>query len=130
MKVLICGGRTYGTVIENTAADRARARYEGSRFYSVMEKLDADAHVTRVIESGAKGADRLARDWAEDKNIPVHTFKADWEGHGSFAGPLRNKQMLDEGQPDLVVAFPGKKGTANMCKLARAAGIEVIEIAP
>jgi hypothetical protein len=28
--------------------------------------------------------------------------------------------MLDEGKPDLVVAFPGGRGTANMIKQARA----------
>jgi hypothetical protein len=39
----------------------------------------------------------------------------------------RNQQMLDEGRPDLVVAFPGGAGTANMVKLARAIGCEVIE---
>jgi hypothetical protein len=31
--------------------------------------------------------------------------------------------MLDEGKPDLVVAFPGGGGTANMCKQAREAGV-------
>jgi hypothetical protein len=34
--------------------------------------------------------------------------------------------MLDESKPDLVVAFPGGPGTANMIKLARAAGVMVI----
>jgi UDP-N-acetylmuramoylalanine-D-glutamate ligase len=33
--------------------------------------------------------------------------------------------MLKEGRPDLVVAFPGGKGTANMVAQARAAGIRV-----
>ena len=37
------------------------------------------------------------------------------------------KQMLEEGKPDLVVAFPGGRGTENMKKLAREAGVEVIE---
>ena len=36
--------------------------------------------------------------------------------------------MLDEGKPDLVVAFPGGRGTAHMTRIARGAGIEVIEV--
>jgi hypothetical protein len=31
--------------------------------------------------------------------------------------------MLDQGKPDLVVAFPGGRGTANLVKQARAAGV-------
>jgi hypothetical protein len=42
------------------------------------------------------------------------------------AGPMRNERMLESG-PDLVVAFAGGKGTAHFVRLARAAGIEVIE---
>jgi hypothetical protein len=41
---------------------------------------------------------------------------------------MRNQQMLDEGRPTLVVAFPGGRGTADMMRRARVAGIEVIEI--
>ena len=33
--------------------------------------------------------------------------------------------MLAEGKPDLVVAFPGGAGTANMIEQARAAGVRV-----
>jgi len=42
------------------------------------------------------------------------------------AGPERNAAMLGLG-PDLVVAFPGGSGTAGMVRLAKAAGVEVIE---
>ena len=36
--------------------------------------------------------------------------------------------MLDEGKPDLVVAFPGGTGTADMIRRAKKAGVEVKEI--
>lgn len=36
--------------------------------------------------------------------------------------------MIDEGKPDLVVAFPGGRGTADMVNKALAAGIKVIRI--
>jgi predicted Rossmann-fold nucleotide-binding protein len=35
--------------------------------------------------------------------------------------------MLAEGRPDAVIAFPGGKGTADMVRKARAAGLPVVE---
>ena len=42
---------------------------------------------------------------------------------------MRNQQMIDEGKPDLVVAFLGGRGTTDMVKRARIAGGKVIEVA-
>ncbi len=36
--------------------------------------------------------------------------------------------MIDEGKPDLVIAFPGRRGTADMKARALKAGIAVIEV--
>lgn len=68
----------------------------------------------------------MASEFAKWKGIPVKTFRADWGKYGKSAGPRRNKQMLDEGRPDLVVAFEGGRGTADMVKQAKAAGVEVL----
>ncbi len=38
---------------------------------------------------------------------------------------IRNQQMLKDHTPDLLVAFPGGSGTANMIERARLAGIEI-----
>jgi ABC-type Fe3+-hydroxamate transport system substrate-binding protein len=79
-----------------------------------------------VIHGAARGVDEQAMIAAQTlpgvKHLP---FAADWHKHGRAAGPIRNKRMLDEGKPDLVVAFPGGRGTANMVKQAQAAGIPV-----
>jgi len=105
MRILVCGGRDYD--------DRKK----------VFEALDTLDNPCALIEGGARGADRLAREWAIDNNVPIFTFNADWETYGRAAGPIRNKQMLVEGKPDIVIAFPGGAGTANMIRQARAAGI-------
>ena len=39
---------------------------------------------------------------------------------------MRNARMLAEGKPDLVVAFPGGRGTADMVAQARKAGVRVV----
>lgn len=112
MRVLVCGGRDYVDAL--TLGSWLGAAHK--------------AHpVSLIIEGGATGADRLARHWAEFVGVPVRTFKADW-ALGPKAGPMRNSRMIEEGMPDLVIAFPGGKGTADMVRRARAAGIEVKEI--
>lgn len=81
-----------------------------------------------IIHGDAPGVDHLADTWAVVNWVQIKRFPAKWDQYGRGAGPLRNQQMLDEGKPDLVIAFPGGKGTANMTKLAREAGVKVIEI--
>ena len=39
-----------------------------------------------------------------------------------------NQRMLDEGKPDLVVAFPGAGGTKDMVRRAVKAGVPVHEV--
>lgn len=112
MRILVCGGRNYDD-------------------YESMATVLSALQVTRdpfsvIIHGNAKGADFLADTYARRHNIPVLAFDADWQLHGRAAGPRRNRTMLTEGKPDLVVAFPGKKGTANMISQAEAAGVEVI----
>lgn len=97
-----------------------------------MQKV-LDAAVDRlgldfVIHGGAMGADLLAKKWAENRNVPSQEFKAHWGKMGKAAGHLRNARMIEEGKPDLVIAFPGERGTANMVKQAEAAGIPVHKI--
>lgn len=112
MKVLVCGGRNFNDALTL-----------GSWLGGIHKN---NGPITLLIEGGAPGADFMARKFAEWQGIPVQTFEADWETHGRAAGPIRNKQMLDEGKPDLVVAFEGGIGTANMVRQAREAGVKVL----
>lgn len=113
MRVLICGGRAYG---------------ERSRVYEVLDKLHSEAGIDCIIDGAARGADQLGHEWAQSEGVPTERYPADWSAFGSFAGPKRNAAMLAEGRPNLVIAFPGGKGTRNMTGQARKAGVEVIEI--
>lgn len=82
---------------------------------------------TVIIHGDARGADTLADAWAQRHKVAVVSFPANWEKDGRSAGNKRNQQMLDVGRPDLVVAFPGGAGTADMVKRALAAGVEVYQ---
>ena len=105
-------------------------RYSDREFlYHVLDQLDPLV----VIEGAAKGADQLAHEWAVEnageRNVTNLRFPADWKRFGRAAGPVRNKRMLVEGKPTLVVAFPepGGKGTQNMMRQALKAGLTVLD---
>jgi hypothetical protein len=94
-----------------------------------MDELAQRITIDAVIDGEARGADRMPGGWACRRGIENIKFRAEWEKLGRKAGPIRNQSMLDEGRPDVVVAFPGGRGTADMVRRARAAGVEVIEAA-
>lgn len=113
MRVLVCGGRDYS---------------DEGRVYEVLDVFHEDYEVTAVITGGARGADEFARTWAKAAQVASLVFRPDWTESGKAAGPIRNQRMLDEGKPDIVIAFPGGRGTADMVKRARKAGVEVKEV--
>lgn len=125
-RVIISGGRDFGLIKDrNDPEDVQRAEDDKRMFRDTMETcVPADA---LIIEGGATGADALAKAWAIHNGVEYLTFYAMWNVHGKAAGPRRNQRALDEGKPDLVIAFPGGAGTAHMVKIAKAAGIPVIE---
>ena len=111
MRVLVCGGRDY------------------TDWYRLIDVLDHYVNHGDVIITGmARGADTLAFDYAVMENIETEEYPAQWEIHGKKAGPIRNQQMLDEGKPDLVIAFPGGNGTADMVRRAKKAGVKVVTV--
>lgn len=116
MRVLVCGGRDYNNY---------------SHLYHVLDDIQDERGAFSVVITGdAAGADHWAESWAYMAKIRHMKFAADWIGYGRKAGPIRNQIMVDEGRPDLVIAFPGGNGTADMVRRARKANLEVIEVAP
>jgi hypothetical protein len=113
MRLLVCGGRDFA----NEAALRR-----------VLDKHHSATPVSVLIQGGARGADTLAANWARTNGVECHEYPADWDQHGKRAGYLRNQQMLDEGKPDFVIAFPTQRsrGTEMMVQLAINAGIHGI----
>ncbi len=77
----------------------------------------------KTINGGAAGADYLAWYWSGRFGIPCTVYKAEWDRQGKQAGPIRNQKMLDEGKPDLCIAFPGGVGTIDMLFRALKAGV-------
>lgn len=116
MRVLVCGGRDFD---------------DWNLFCKTMRELgfvgEEKLNDLTIIEGGAIGADFMARIWSNWLGVEYEEYPADWKQYGIGAGVKRNIQML-ETKPDLVVAFPGGRGTAHMVKIAKEAGVEVYEV--
>jgi YspA, cpYpsA-related SLOG family len=112
LRVLVCGGRDYAEAI---------------RLYHVLDMIDIERGIDVVIHGASSGADKLAGEWAESRGKACRVEFADWARHGRAAGPIRNQKLIDEHNPELVIAFPGSRGTADMIRRAKKAGIEVME---
>lgn len=110
MKVLVCGGRKYDN---------------RERVFEVLDALNLAYGVTAIIAGGATGADQLAYEWSLSRLKSAWIYPAKWDSYGKAAGPIRNAIMLREGKPDLVVAFPGGRGTKNMIQQAIDKGVKV-----
>lgn len=122
MRILVCGDRDWTNI------------------NLIAEVLGSFAFDT-LIEGECRGADRLARKVVESFNLQacidtgdesayqrlVLPFPANWDKYAKGAGHIRNKQMLEVGQPDLVIAFHNhieeSRGTANMLCQAEDAGV-------
>lgn len=114
MRAIVCGGRHY----------KDRAVLEG-----VLQGA-VEAGMTTLVHGGCPtGADSMADAWARERGILVEVHRAQWEQDGLAAGPLRNQLMVEAGA-DMVIAFPGGKGTNDLVRRADRAGIRVVTVGP
>lgn len=129
--VLVCGGR-------NAGPD------EAEHVYVVLDALQAERPISKLVHGGASGIDTFAGQWARKRNIPTAVHKPDWNNitvpgavvalnsrgkqYNKLAGFIRNQKMLDDEKPDVVIAFAGGPGTADMVLRAKTAGVKVVEL--
>lgn len=118
MKVIICGGREYElTPLDKNWLDDLHARYSFSL----------------VIEGGCRRKDDYGNQlptadlggylWARSRGIQTATMDANWPLFDKAAGPIRNDRMAAFG--DMVIAFPGGRGTESMIRIGKSYGLQV-----
>lgn len=108
--ILVCGSRTW------------------SYGRAVYDMLNVEEPTVVVHGDCPIGADAYAAGWCNLHDVPQRRYPADWRTHGRAAGPIRNQQMLDAEQPDLVLAFRSRgtsRGTDDMIRRAKRAGVPV-----
>jgi len=101
MKVIIAGGRDFN---------------DYNTLVNVAESWPTP--ITEVISRKAKGADNLGEEWANECDVPIKEFPANWDKYGKPAGYIRNEQMAKQAE-GLLAFWDGKsKGTKHMIDLA------------
>lgn len=108
MKVAFTGGRNY--------ADRKMVQF-------VVDLLQATYVRSFAVGDCPTGLDRMVREIIPATQVDVH--RASWTLHGKAAGPVRNRAMLDD-DVDVLVVFPGGKGTWDCVRQAREMGKAVV----
>lgn len=113
-RVLICGGRDFSDL---------------DLFNKIMQQVQPWlAKDFCIINGFARGADKIAHNWAFNNGIPSLCVPANWDYYGTRAGSIRNEWMLTYCDPDLVIAFPGENGTKNMIRLAKGRRLDIYEV--
>ena len=92
---------------------------------------------TTLIHGDAIGVDTYAKVAAQNdfyngtigmawktKAYPVS--KEEWKQYGKGAGHRRNRIMLVESKPHILLSFPGGKGTADCIQTATELGVHVV----
>ena len=78
-----------------------------------------------IVSGAARGADRLGEKYAQDSQLFLKQFPADWDKHGQSAGYRRNQEMA-EYATHAVVFWDGKsKGSEHMINLAKEQGLNL-----
>lgn len=113
MKILVCGGRNYEDKV---------------KLFSILDFALCDFKDLCIIQGEAKGADRYAKLWAIENGVCCIGVSANWTIYDLKAGNIRNGWMIKFCNPDMLLAFPGGKGTLNMINQARKNNIPVYEI--
>jgi len=115
LKIVVTGGRDY----------------TGKGLLKVLRTIYAatpDGHLTIIHGGCPTGADAVAHSFCRSLSVNEQEFKADWDQHGKYAGPLRNLKMLCESKPNLVIATSGGRGTANCVERSQSLEIPVLRI--
>ena len=115
MRIIIAGSRTITD------------HYEVLNAFGHALALWKPKEVTEIVSGGAKGVDASGEKIAEEFDIAVRVFPAEWDKHGKKAGVLRNIQMAEYGDALLLVWDGKSKGSKNMKEVAEGMGLLVHE---
>lgn len=110
MRVIVAGGRNYDD-------------------YNYLSNILKQYRISVIIQGGCTGVDKLAQQYAITNNILYITYHADWDKYGKSAGAIRNHKMIVYNLDcDLVILFPGGRGTANLKKYALKYNLKILEV--
>lgn len=78
--------------------------------------------ITELIVGDARGVDVIAARWAASKGIKYKIVPAKWDVHGKAAGPIRNREMITEGEAVIAIWDGKSRGTKSSIDITREMG--------
>lgn len=113
-KIIVAGGRDFK---------------DTERLYKILDKFLSNIKDLQLVTGDCPtGADDMVRYYADEKEIDLAVFNADWEKDGKAAGPIRNSKMAQYGHALIAFWDMESPGTDSMIKQARKVGIPVMII--
>ena len=102
---------------------------DGVVYQDIIEAVMSAGWIPSVVVCGmCRGADLLGKRWADERNIPVEKFPAEWRVDGVYdnaAGHKRNAVMAKNAEALIAIWDGESSGTQGMIKLAEKAGLAV-----
>lgn len=126
MKVIIAGGRDFDDY--QLVRDTCDVLFNGifKEVEIVSGRCDT-GKFTFLAKDGRKvfGVDGLGERYAENREMKVHYFPANWKEYGKSAGAIRNKQMAEIAQMLVVFWDKESKGTKIMIDITDKKGLRI-----
>lgn len=101
-----------------------------NRLYFELDELRKKIKIDEIVSGGARGADRFAKEYAEDRKIKYKEFPADWTDmsepcikkkgtngeYNALAGFKRNKEIAKYSDKYLAFLVNNSSGTSDCIK--------------
>ena len=118
MKLLVTGSRDF---------------FYTGEIHSILNKYINEGY-DLIVGDCPTGVDKIAFDLWEtnkhrtNKQLNIEVYKADWKLQGKRAGIIRNQKMVNEGNPDLCIAFilNNSRGATHCSEYATHKGVHTI----
>ena len=70
-----------------------------------------------LIQGGARGVDKISKEYAQENDLKIEEHLAEWEKFGKAAGHIRNEEMIKESDEVLLLWDGESHGTKNDIEL-------------
>ena len=95
--------------------------------YDVVRKAIRESYfdIDEVVSGNAKGVDRWGELYANQNNLDLVIFPANWGRYGKSAGVMRNRKMAKYADALIAVWDGESRGTKHMIDIAKEYNLEV-----
>jgi hypothetical protein len=95
------------------------------RSFLMLDLKISSRNNLEIVSGRARGADALGEKFAHKYRVPIKAFPADWNKHGTAAGPIRNGEMAAYATACIVFHNGTSRGSADMIQQAKKRGLIV-----